>query len=138
MALYPSEATSLFSTDTFSSMTNRKPDKGVSFETNYNTVVFESENGYEKRRLRSRRPKRTYDLSYTNITGVEKYAIENFYKARSGDYESFTFDLAHINESGNLTVKFSSSLKTEQVLSAGSNLLQNYYTVSFTLKETFD
>lgn len=138
MALYPDDATSLFSTSSFSSMADKKPDKGYTNTRSFDTVTFVSDAGYEKRRLRSRRAKREYSLTYTNITGVEKYAIEQFYNARSGDFETFTLDLAHVNESGNVTVRFDGALSVTEVLSAGANLLQNYYTVAFKLKETYD
>lgn len=138
MAIYPIEATSLFTTDTFTSMADKKPDRGYSTDREYNTILFETESGYEKRRLRSRRSKRTYDLQYTNITGLEKYAIENFYAQRSGNFESFDLDLEHLNEVGSVRVRFDGALKIEHVLSAGSNVLQNFYSVSFTLKETYD
>lgn len=138
MATYPTEATSLFTTANFTSMSDRKPDRGYSSDREYATIIFETESGYEKRRLRSRRSKRTYDLQYTNVTGLEKYAIENFYAQRSGSFESFYLDLEHLNDSGNVRVRFDGVLKIEHVLSAGSNVLQNFYTVSFTLKETYD
>ena len=124
--------------DRFSSMADRKPDKGFTTERKFDTITFSSQAGYEKRRLKSRRPKRQYDLRYTNITGVEKTAIENFYNARSGEFESFTFDLSHINESGTINARFDGSLKVTQVLSHGSALTDNFYTVSFKLLETYD
>ena len=139
MENYPSGANSIpFTTSSFSSMSDKRPDTGYSIERAYNTVIFESEVGYEKRRLRSRRPKRSLSLTYTNVTGLEKLAIENFYTARSGEYESFIFDLSHVNDSGTMLVRFDGSLQVDHVLSAGSNLLLNFYTVSFKLKETYD
>lgn len=138
MTTYPDDATSLFTTDNFTSMSDKKPDKGYATQNEFNTIIFESESGYEKRRLRSRRSKRTYELRYTNITGLEKYAIENFYAARSGSFESFYLDLDHLNELGTVLVRFEGPVKTEHVLSTGSNVLQNFYSVSFTLKETYD
>lgn len=142
MANYPSDAggsASLpFTTTSFSSMSDKRPDTGYSIERVYNTVIFESEVGYEKRRLRSRRPKRNLALTYTNVTGLEKLAIENFYNDRSGEYESFVFDLSHVNDSGTMLVRFDGGLQVDHVLSAGSNLLLNFYTVSFKLKETYD
>lgn len=138
MATYPIEATSLFTTATFTSMADRKPDKGYNIQREYNTILFETESGYEKRRLRSRRSKRTYDLQYTNISGLEKYAIENFYSSRSGNFEAFYLNLEHLNESGTIRVRFDGPLKIDHVLSSGSNVLENFYTVSFTLKETYD
>lgn len=138
MATYPTDATSLFTTASFTSMTDRKPDKGYGTQREYSAIIFESESGYEKRRLRSRRSKRVYDVQYTNVTGLEKYAIENFYAQRSGSFESFYLDLEHLNDTGTVRVRFDGALKIEHVLSAGSNVLQNFYTVSFTLKETYD
>lgn len=124
--------------DRFNSMADRKPDKGFSSTRKFDTIKFESQAGYEKRRLRSRRSKRSYDLSYTNVTGVEKTAIENFYNARSGEFEAFTFDLTHINESGTITTRFEGPLSVQQVHAAGDALTENFYTVSFKLQETYD
>ena len=124
--------------DRFTSMIDRKPDRGFTSERNFDTIKFESQAGYEKRRLRSRRSKRSYDLTYTNVTGIEKTAIENFYNARSGEFESFSFDLTHINESGTITTRFDGSLKVSQIYSSGPALTDNFYTVSFKLMETYD
>ena len=124
--------------DRFTSMADRKPDKGFTAERSFDSIKFISQAGYEKRRLRSRRSKRNYNLQYTNITGVEKTAIENFYNARSREFEAFTFDLSHLNESGTITTRFDGPLSVTQVLSTGSNLTQNFYTVAFKLQETYD
>tara|TARA_R110000803_G_scaffold150985_4_gene216180 strand:+ start:2091 stop:3689 length:1599 start_codon:yes stop_codon:yes gene_type:complete len=129
---------SVTSVDRFSSMADRKPDKGISSKRSFDVATFTSQAGYEKRRLKSRRSKREYDLSYTNVTGIEKTAIENFYTARSGEYETFIFDLAHINESGTITVKFGADLQISQILSNGPALTDNYYDIKFKLKEVFD
>ena len=124
--------------DRFTSMADRKPDKGFQTDEQYAVATFASQAGYEKRRLQSRRSKRTYSLTYTNITGIEKLAIENFYKARSGNFETFTFDLSHINDSGTIHTRFNGPLSVTQVLSAGTTLIENFYTVSFALQEVFD
>lgn len=124
--------------DRFSSMADKKPDAGFSLKRAFDTILFESQAGYEKRRLRSRRSKRTFELQYTNLHGVGKKAIDNFYTARSGNFDSFLFDLSHISESGTATVRFDGDLNIQQVLSASSNLRDNFFTVSFTLKEVFD
>ena len=124
--------------DRFNSMADRKPDKGFSSQRKFDTITFESQAGYEKRRLRSRRAKRSYNLTYTNVTGIEKTAIENFYNARSGEFQSFTFDLTHLNDIGTITTRFDGPLTVNQVHSAGSNLTENFYTVSFNLQETYD
>lgn len=138
MATYPSGAVGDFTTDTFSSMSDRKPDRGFSTKRAYDVINFVSEAGYERRSLRTRRPKRTFDLEYTNIDGLVKQAIENFYNARSGSFESFTLNLEHLGMSGSATVRFDGDLGIQQVKSGSSNVLQDIYSVSFTLKETFD
>lgn len=139
MFIYPSDASSVpFTTATFTSMADHKPDSGYQIDRAYSSIIFESESGYEKRRLRSRRAKRTINLTYTNVTGLEKLAIENFYNARSGEFEAFRFDLAHVNDSGTMVVRFDGGLQVQHVLSSDSNLLLNFYTVSFKLKETYD
>lgn len=133
--VFDSEVTS---SDRFDSMADRKPDKGFNSTRTFDTIKFTSQSGYEKRRLRSRRSKRAYDLQYSNITGIEKVAIENFYNARSGEFEAFTFDLSHINESGTITTRFEGPLSVNHVASAGSAQTENFYTVSFKLQETYD
>lgn len=124
--------------DRFTSMADRKPDKGFNSERRFDSITFTSQAGYEKRRLKSRRPKRAYNLQYTNVTGIEKTAIENFYNARSGEFEAFSFDLSHINEVGTITTRFDGPLQVQQILSSGSQLTDNFYTVTFKLQETFD
>ena len=124
--------------DRFTSMADRRPDRGIGSERTFDVTTFTSQAGYEKRRLKSRRSKRSYNITYTAITGVEKTAIENFYNARSGTFESFSFDLSHINESGIITTRFEGPLSVEQSYSTGSRLIDNIYTVSFKLQEVFD
>jgi len=121
------------------SMADKKPDRsGISIQKAFHYNKFESQAGYEKRRLVSRRGKRGYKLKYTNITGIEKSAIEEFYNARSGNFEAFLFELTHINEPGTVTVRFDSPLKIIQVLSTGTNPIDNFYTIDFDLVEVFD
>ena len=130
-----------FSADTitrFSSMADRKPDTGIESSRTFDVTTFTSQAGYEKRRLKSRRSKRNYDLTYSAITGVEKTAIETFYNARSGTFESFTFDLSHVNESGTIVTRFEGPLSISQTYSIGNRLIDNFYTVSFKLMEVFD
>jgi len=124
--------------DRFNSMADRKPDGGFGTEKVFDVTTFKSQAGYEKRRLNTRRPLRAYNLAYTNISGVERTAIENFYNARSGTFESFTFDLSHLNESGTITTRFDGALQINQVLSSGPSLTENFYTVTFKLQETFE
>lgn len=121
------------------SMADRKVDKGYSYtrESDVKTTRFIA--GYEKRRLNSRRLRRRWTFSYTNINGVEKEAIDAFYVARSGQYEAFSFDLDHVNESGMATVVFDGPPQVSSVLSASpDDLTQNFYTVSMVLREVDD
>ena len=124
--------------DRFNSMADRKPDGGFGTQKVFNVTKFKSQAGYEKRRLNSRRGLRAYSLQYTNVSGVERTAIENFYNARSGEFESFSFDLSHLNESGTITTRFDGDLDITQVLSSGTQLIDNFFTVSFKLQETYD
>ena len=128
----------LTNTDRFNSMADRKPDTGFSTEEVFQSAVFLSQAGYEKRRLQSRRSKRNITLQYSNISGIEKTAIEQFYRERSGSFESFTFDLSHLSESGTMTTRFDGPLNITQVLSRGTSLNDNFFTVSFSLQEVFD
>ena len=126
-------------TSRIQSMEDRKPDRsGISLAQNFDYDTYESEGGYQKRRLKSRRAKRGLQLKYTNITGLEKSAIEEFYRARSGGFEAFIFEMAHINETGTITVRFEGALEVNQVLSTGTNPIDNFYTVGFSLVEVFD
>ena len=128
----------LTNTDRFNSMADRKPDTGFSTEEAFQSAIFISQAGYEKRRLQSRRSKRNFTLQYSNISGIEKTAIEQFYRERSGDFESFTFDLSHLNDSGTINARFDGALNITQVLSTGTTLNDNFFTVSFALQEVFD
>jgi hypothetical protein len=125
------------STGRFADMRDRKPSNGFTMDREFSTKKYESQAGYEKRRLMSRRSRRTFELTYTNISGVEKQAIEDFYIARNGEFETFTFDLDHINSAGTVRTRFDGPIQIEQVISAGSALTQNFYSVKITLREDF-
>ena len=129
---------SVVTNDRFNSMSDRKPDTGFQTQESFQASIFTSQAGYEKRRLKSRRSKRNYTLTYSNISGIERTAIEEFYRARSGDFESFTFNLSHLNESGTLNARFDGALDIQQILSSGTSLTENFYTVSFKLQEVYD
>lgn len=135
MASYPSNATYSVGGNTYT-MTSRKPDRGFSIGEQFNNAIFTSQVGYERRRAISRRSKRQFQLQYTNVNGGYKQAIENFYRARSGDLESFEFDLSYIGLSGTIQVRFDGELTTAEVQTT-SNVLTNIYTVSFKLVESY-
>lgn len=135
MASYPSNATYSVGGNTYT-MTSRKPDRGFSIGEQFNNAIFTSQVGYERRRAISRRSKRQFQLQYTNVNGGYKQAIENFYRARSGDLESFEFDLSYIGLSGTIQVRFDGELTTAEVQTT-SDVLTNIYTVSFKLIESY-
>ena len=125
-------------TSRFTDMRDRKPNNGFMTQNQFNVSKYNTQVGYEKRRLLSRRQKRSYQLTYTNVSGVEKEAVENFYKARNGEYETFTFDLTHINDTGTVRTRFNGPLEIQQVISAGTSLTQNFYNIRFSLQEDYD
>ena len=135
MASYPSNATYSIGGNTYT-MTSRKPDRGFSIGEQFNNAIFTSQVGYERRRAISRRSKRQFQLQYTNINGGYKQAIENFYRARSGDLESFEFDLTYIGLSGTIQVRFDGELGVSEVQTT-SNTTTNIYTISFKLIESY-
>lgn len=135
MASYPSNATYSVGGNTYT-MTSRKPDRGFSVGEQFNNAIFTSQVGYERRRSISRRSKRQFQLQYTNIMGTYKQAIEDFYRARSGELESFEFDLTYIGMSGTIQVRFEGELGVSEVQTT-SNTATNIYTVSFKLIESY-
>lgn len=120
------------------SMQDRKPDKGFNETEEIEVSLFRSQAGYEKRRLLSRKFLRTWSLSYTNISGVERQSIKDFYRARSGSFESFRLDLDHLSQTGTTTVRFDSPIADTTNHILGDLESQKYYDVSFTLREIFD
>jgi hypothetical protein len=135
MALFPTDATYTLNATTYS-MTNRRPDRNYSYSQSFENATFTSQVGYERRRQISRRRKRTFTFGFTNITGVYKAAIENFYNNRGGPFEAFEFDLSYAGQSGTIIVRFEGSLNIVQVV-ATDNELTDIYNVTFTLQETF-
>jgi hypothetical protein len=125
-------------TSRFTDMRDRKPNNGFMTTNQFNVSKYSTQVGYEKRRLLSRRQKRSYQLTYTNVSGVEKEAVENFYKSRNGEYETFTFDLTHINDTGTVRTRFNGPLEIQQVISSGTSLTQNFYNIRFSLQEDYD
>lgn len=124
-------------TDRCNSMADKYPDKGFQESKQFDVSTFESQAGYEKRRLLSRRAKRDYTLTYTAISGVEKQALENFYNERSGTFEDFDFDLTHINQIGTVRVRFDNDLQYQHLGSRGTALKDQYYKVQIKLKEVY-
>ena len=125
-------------TSRFTDMRDRKPNNGFMTQNQFNVSKYNTQVGYEKRRLLSRRQRRSYQLTYTNVSGVEKEAVENFYKARNGEYDTFTFDLTHINDTGTVRTRFNGPLEIQQVISSGTSLTQNFYNIRFNLQEDYD
>lgn len=126
MALYP---------DDISGLSSRKPDKGFSQSKEYLTSNYQTQVGYEKRRLLSRRAKREYSLSYTNVLSSLKEAVETFYDSMGGSYSTFSFDLSHVNETGTIRVKFNGPVSITHIATLNSD---NIYSITINLIEDFN
>ena len=135
MARFPSEATYSVGPTTYT-MSAKKPDRNFSINEVFNNATFTSQNGYQRTRAISRRSKRQFQLKYTNISGAYKQALENFYRERGGDFDSFEFDLAYIGLSGTIQVRFGNDFSVSEVLTT-SNVVTSAYSVSFTLTESY-
>jgi hypothetical protein len=135
MASFPTDATYTSGITTYD-MSNKKPDRGFTIDNTFNTVLFTSQIGYEKRRQISRRSKRSISLNYTNLNGGYKNALEDFFKNRGGDSEAFEFNLSYVGLSGIILVRFNGSLQISETLTS-SDPLNSFYNVRFTLQETF-
>lgn len=122
MAIYPNDA----------NMTTRYPDRGFQISTRTNMSTFSSINGYERRKLRSRRLLRTFTFSYTSIDENRMNSIENFFNARGGNFESFSLDLSHFGLTGTCVVKFEGDLVREHVVDGNNN---SWYNVSLVMVE---
>jgi hypothetical protein len=120
-------------------LVDKKPAKGFSQELKFNTAKFKSQVGYEKRRIISRKPERSWSLSYIAASGIVKDSLDDFYKARFGEYESFLFSLSHLNEGIETpTVRFDGPIQSSHNWSKGTAPTDNYYTIQVKLKEVFD
>jgi hypothetical protein len=135
MAVFPSGATYSIGGDTYT-MSNKKPDRNFTINEAFNNASFTSQNGYQRTRSISRRSKRQFQLKYTNISGAYKQAIEDFYRSRGGDFDSFEFDLAYIGLSGTIQVRFDTDFSVSEVLTT-SSIVTSVYSVSFTLTESY-
>lgn len=122
MATYPDNA----------SMTDRLPDRGFQISTRTNMSSFSSINGYERRKLRSRKLLRTFTFSYTNINETRMNNIESFFNDRGGNFESFTLDLSHFGLTGFTVVNFEGELVREHVVDGNNN---SWYNVSLVMVE---
>lgn len=134
---FPSGATYTENSVTYQ-LSNRKPDRGYTEESVFDMIPFESQAGYETRRLRSRRPKRRFTLNYTNLNGYYMNAVRNFYRARYGNFEAFFLNLEYLNQSGLVSVRFDGPLQITNVLDGSTTeKYSQIYNVSFTLQEVF-
>lgn len=122
MATYPDNA----------SMIDRLPDRGFQISTKTNMSIFSSINGYERRKLRSRRLLRTFTFSYTSIDETRMNNIESFFNARGGNFESFSLDLSHFGLTGFTVVTFEGDLVREHVVDGNNN---SWYNVSLVMVE---
>lgn len=134
--VFPDNATRIYNSVIYE-LTNRKPDKGFSITPEYNVNIFTSRSGHERRSLVTRRPKRTFNLTYNNLNGSYSAAIEQFYRERNGTLESFELDLTYLGLSGTVFVRFEGPITITEVM---STLVENtsFYNVTFNLVETYN
>ena len=59
-------------------MADRKPDSGIESSRTFDVTTFTSQAGYEKRRLKSRRSKRNYDLNIQQLLVLKKQPLKRF------------------------------------------------------------
>lgn len=135
MTDFPADATITINSTTYS-LASRRPDRGFSYDIRYNTNIFTSQSGHEKRQLLTRRPKRSFTLTYTNISGAYKQAIENFYKNQNGEAIAFNFDLTYVGITGSMLARFDGTIRVTQVLST-LNEETDFYNLSFNIVETY-
>lgn len=135
MASFPSQATYVLGPTTYT-MSDRRPDRNFVINEVFNNATFTSQVGYQRTRAISRRSKRQIQLKYTNISGAYKQALENFYRARGGDFDSFDLDLAYVGLSGTIQVRFGNDFSVSEVLTTG-NIVTSVYNVSFSLTESY-
>ncbi len=136
--IFDSASTSF--TDRCSTLIEKKPDKGFSVSKDFTFSQFESQVGYKKTRLISRKPNRTWNFKYTNVNGLQKDAIETFQDSRFGGFETFELDLSHLLDpnGGIVRVKFAAPIINTLVASKGVNLIDQFYTVSIRMQEQDD
>lgn len=118
-------------------MEDRKPDNGFSEDAQVDIITFSTQANYERRRQRSRRIPRSFSLTYTNLLAPYKRAIEQFYYARGGNFEAFTFDLSHIGQTGSAIVRFDGPLNIQHVRSSPVNDLNSIWSVQIKLAEVY-
>ncbi len=80
------------------------PDRVVEEEVMFNTLVSRFENGVEQRRAKWANPLRRWRLYFKIRTQTEMEAVRDFYIAKKGSYESFTWD--NPNDGQTYTVRF--------------------------------
>jgi len=119
-------------------LAHKTPDRGFKEGKEFKNIIFESQGGYEKRRMVSRRPKRSWELQYTNINGIEKEALDNFYNNCNGEFLTFRFDLSHIQQNGEINVRFDGGLDFTEVASLGPDIIDQIYNVGLKLREVYD
>ena len=80
------------------------PDFPIEERVITNTIIDEFENGVEQRRSKWSRTKRQFNLSFTNAPETDYETLRDFYIAKNGQADSFTFD--NPNDGVEYTVRF--------------------------------
>jgi hypothetical protein len=71
--------------------TSPKPSYSVVKDINYKTLISNFENGAEQRRNKWSQGKLSFSLVYKILTAAQMTILWDFYIARKGSFESFTY-----------------------------------------------
>jgi phage-related protein len=77
---------------------NYAADNVIEEEINFDTLVSQFENGFEQRRSRRASPLRKFKLTFKTRTKNEMIGVKDFFTAKKGGYQSFTWLNPNDNE----------------------------------------
>lgn len=83
---------------------SENPDFTYEEEIEYKTLVTKFENGVEQRRSKWANPLRRFRFVYKSRSQTDFETVRDFYNARLGQYESFTW--TNPNDSTSYTIRF--------------------------------
>ena len=93
----------------------------------FKTLVSAFENGYEQRRRKWAHGKRSFSLKYNVLTYNETDTLYDFYIARNGTYDAFSF--VNPNDNQTYTVRFTDDQMSfdhfsQAICSTGLNMVE--------------
>lgn len=82
------------------------PDNVIRYEYKWNTIKNKSESGIEYRRSKQASGEIVWRLSFTTLTKTEANYIIDFFNARRGEFEAFTWPEPLDGSTANRNVRF--------------------------------